>query len=60
MIEQGTWNGIESVALFGVAAGAMELAFQQKWISKFWKEYLVLYLYLYLYLYRILIQYKIK
>mmetsp|Transcript_25177 Transcript_25177/g.29094 ORF Transcript_25177/g.29094 Transcript_25177/m.29094 type:complete len:333 (-) Transcript_25177:93-1091(-) len=35
MIEQGTWNGIESVALFGVAAGAMELAFQQKWISKF-------------------------
>eukprot|EP00751_Fragilariopsis_kerguelensis_P037840 CAMPEP_0170936306 /NCGR_PEP_ID=MMETSP0735-20130129/19688_1 /TAXON_ID=186038 /ORGANISM="Fragilariopsis kerguelensis, Strain L26-C5" /LENGTH=310 /DNA_ID=CAMNT_0011340327 /DNA_START=134 /DNA_END=1064 /DNA_ORIENTATION=- len=31
MIEQGTWNGIESVALFGVAAGAMELAFQQKW-----------------------------
>jgi len=35
MIEQGAWNGIESVALFGAAALAMEFAFQQKWISKF-------------------------
>ncbi|OEU10802.1 hypothetical protein FRACYDRAFT_246671 [Fragilariopsis cylindrus CCMP1102] len=35
MITQGAWNGVESVALFGVAALAMEFAFQQKWISKF-------------------------
>jgi hypothetical protein len=35
MITQGAWNGIESIALFGFAALAMEFAFQQKWISKF-------------------------
>jgi hypothetical protein len=35
MITQGAWNGVESVALFGFAALAMEFAFQQKWISKF-------------------------
>ena len=35
MIEQALWGGVESAALFGAASLAMELAFRQKWISKF-------------------------
>jgi len=35
MIEQAAWGGVESAVLFGAASLAMELAFNQKWISKF-------------------------
>jgi hypothetical protein len=35
MIQQGTWSGLESVALFGAAALAMDHCFQKGWISKF-------------------------
>ena len=35
MIEQAAWGGVESAFLFGAASLAMELAFGQKWISKF-------------------------
>lgn len=35
MIQQAVWGGAESVALFGAASLAMELAFRQNWISKF-------------------------
>eukprot|EP00534_Pseudo-nitzschia_fraudulenta_P009876 CAMPEP_0201169524 /NCGR_PEP_ID=MMETSP0851-20130426/80461_1 /ASSEMBLY_ACC=CAM_ASM_000631 /TAXON_ID=183588 /ORGANISM="Pseudo-nitzschia fraudulenta, Strain WWA7" /LENGTH=244 /DNA_ID=CAMNT_0047451305 /DNA_START=37 /DNA_END=771 /DNA_ORIENTATION=- len=36
MIEQAVWGGVESAALFGAASFAMELAFRQKWISRFY------------------------
>ena len=35
MIQQLVLNGLESVALFGGAAVAMEYAYSKKWISKF-------------------------
>ncbi|KAL3775125.1 hypothetical protein ACHAWO_001948 [Cyclotella atomus] len=35
MIQQLTLNGLESVALFGAAAAAMEVAYDRKWIGKF-------------------------
>mmetsp|Transcript_18086 Transcript_18086/g.40908 ORF Transcript_18086/g.40908 Transcript_18086/m.40908 type:complete len:90 (+) Transcript_18086:87-356(+) len=35
MISQLVFNGLESVALFGGAAAAMELAYSKKWLSKF-------------------------
>ena len=35
MIEQLALNGLESVALFGGAAAAMEFAYSEKWIGKF-------------------------
>lgn len=35
MIVQGALTGAESVALFGAAALAMEVAFKRRWISKF-------------------------
>ena len=35
MIVQGVLTGAESVALFGAAALAMEVAFKRRWISKF-------------------------
>mmetsp|Transcript_13451 Transcript_13451/g.37849 ORF Transcript_13451/g.37849 Transcript_13451/m.37849 type:complete len:274 (-) Transcript_13451:104-925(-) len=35
MIEQALWGGLESAVLFGAASLAMEVAFKQKWISKF-------------------------
>jgi len=35
MIQQAAWGGVESAFLFGGASLAMELAFRQKWISKF-------------------------
>ncbi|KAL7476323.1 hypothetical protein ACHAW6_002194 [Cyclotella cf. meneghiniana] len=35
MIQQLLLNGLESVALFGAAAAAMEVAYARNWISKF-------------------------
>ena len=35
MISQLVFSGLESVALFGGAAAAMELAYSRKWLSKF-------------------------
>lgn len=35
MIQQGVLSGIESVALFGAAAVAMEFCFRRGYISKF-------------------------
>ena len=35
MIQQGAWSGLESVALFGAAALAMDYCFQKGFISKF-------------------------
>jgi hypothetical protein len=35
MLAQAGWGLVESAALFGAASLAMELAFKQKWISKF-------------------------
>lgn len=35
MIQQLVLNGLESVALFGAAAAAMEVAYDRKWIGKF-------------------------
>ena len=35
MIQQLALNGLESAALFGGAAAAMEYAYSKKWIGKF-------------------------
>jgi hypothetical protein len=35
MIQQLALNGLESVALFGAAAAAMEVAYDREWIGKF-------------------------
>jgi hypothetical protein len=35
MIQQLLFNGLESIALFGAAAAAMEVAYNRNWISKF-------------------------
>lgn len=35
MIQEGLWSGLESVALFGCAAYAMDYCFQKGYISKF-------------------------
>jgi hypothetical protein len=35
MISQLAWNGLESAAMFGVTATAIEYAYQKSWIRKF-------------------------
>ena len=35
MIQQLALNGLESAALFGATAAAMEYAYSRNWISKF-------------------------